>query len=118
MDVCVSYPQLLFNQTWACATMCCGSLGVTCVLHLERVQGFELCIFSMNKHYSGGALVLPVFTKLVGTSSVRLCPLGMQHCCLISLLCTDMCCWHLRGLEEIVFLCLTDYKLVLVVIVF
>lgn len=77
------------------------------MLRLKRIKGFELRVFSMNKHYSGVALVLPVFTKLVETLSVRCCPLGMQHHCPVSLLCMDMCRWDLTGLEEIVFLCLT-----------
>lgn len=77
------------------------------MLHLNRIKGFELHVFSMNKHCSVIALVLPVFTKLVGTFSVRLYHLGMQHHCPCSLLGMDMCCWDLTRLEEIVFLCLT-----------
>lgn len=40
MGIFVSYAQLLFNQTLACA-LCYGCLGVTCVLHLKRIKGLS-----------------------------------------------------------------------------
>lgn len=101
MGVFVSYPRLLFNQTLACATMCCGWLGVTCVLHLKRIKGLS-CVSLVRTNMTRVLLQYCQFSQ----NKWELRPLGMQPHCPVSLLCMDMCHWLLTGLEEILFLCL------------
>lgn len=109
MRVFVSYPELLFNQILACATMCCGWLGATHALHLKRIKGLS-CASPAQINMTRLLLQYCQFSQ----SWWELHLLGMQPRCLIDLLSMDMCHWVLTGLGEIFFVCPNYFQLFLV----